>query len=149
MDLREMLALVDRAGATRYLQAPSFGSVAAATDSTPQPVRFTWDGFVVALYGGIQSAAAADYGGASLRVQIGGTEDMFVDGQGGPAFVSFLGLFGGVPNMQRIVRRVSRGDLWTFTVRNATAGAIVPSVFLSFLADKDVQAASQALRAAG
>jgi hypothetical protein len=149
MDLKQMLALVDRAGATRMLQCPSFGTVLTGTDSTPQPIRFTWDGFVVGLYGAIASGVAADYGGTALRVQLGGTEDMFVDGQGGPASVSFLGLFGGVPNYQRIVRRVVKGDLWTFTVHNGTAGSVAPSVWLSFLADKDVAQVTEALAKGG
>ena len=147
MDIRDMLALVDRAGATRYMQAPSFGTVGNGTDSTPQSIRFGWDGFVVGLYGQIQSGTAADYGGSSLRVQIGGTEDLFIDGQGGPAFAGFLGLFGGVPNYQRVVRPIKNGDLWTLTVRNASGGSIVPSVWFSFLAAKDVAAITAALKA--
>jgi len=89
--LREVLKMTEEAGATRYWQTPSFGTVANGTDSTPQPVRFTRDGFVTSFMGSLASGAVADYGGSSLRVQLGGTEDLFVDGQGGPAFFPFLG----------------------------------------------------------
>jgi hypothetical protein len=138
--LRQLLELAELAGATRYFKTPPFGSVSANTLSSPQPIRFTRDGFVTSYFGQIQSGAAADYGAAALRVQIGGSEDLYVDGQGGPAFCGYLELFGGVPAKQRLVRRVVRGDLWVFTVQNLypTTTAITPTVTLSFLDDADL-----------
>ena len=65
----------------------------------------------------------------------------------GPGRAGFLGLFGGVPNYQRVVRPIKNGDLWTLTVRNASGGSIVPSVWFSFLAAKDVAAITAALKA--
>jgi len=35
---------------------------------------------------------------------------------------------------------VKSGDLWIFTVRNATGGNIVPTVDVAFLDDEDVAA---------
>jgi hypothetical protein len=136
---REVLKLAEEVGATRYLQTPSFGSIAAGDDSTPQPIRFTRAGFVTAYSGQIASAAVADYGGTSLRVNIGGTEDLYVDGQGGPTFAGFLELFGGVPARRKLVRRVVPGDVWVFTVRNGNAGAVTPLVLLDVLDDEDVK----------
>lgn len=146
--LRQLLELAELAGATRYFKTPAFGSVVANTISTPQPIRFTRDGFVTSYFGQIQSGAVADYGAAALRVQIGGSQDVYIDGQGGPAFCGYLELFGGVPAKQRFVRRVSRGDLWVFTVQNLNAPggqAVVPTVTLAFLDDEDLARLQQAL----
>ncbi len=143
--LNDILKLADEAGATRFILAPSFGTVLTLQDSTPQPNRFSWDGYVVGLFGQVASGTAADYAGTTLRVQIGGVEDLFVDGQGGPAFLGFLGLFGGVPNFQRIVRRVQRGDLWTLTTHNNTAGSVVPSVWMTMVTDDDIAVLAKAV----
>jgi len=145
-DLLAVLDLASKAGATRYFQTPPFGAVAALTDSVPQPIRFTRFGYVVSILGSIQSGAVADYAATTLRVQIGGTEDLFVDGQGGPAFVPFLALFGGIVNERRCLRRVAPGDLWTFTCHdNAAAGSVTPLVQVSFLDDEDVARALAAM----
>jgi hypothetical protein len=145
--LRQLLELADLAGSTRYLKTPAFGAIAPLTISGPQTIRFTRDGFVTAFSGQIQSGAAADYAAAALRVQIGGQEDLFVDGQGAPAFAGFLELFGGVPARRRIVRRVVRGDLWTFTVQNlfAAVTSITPTVTLDILDDEDLAKLMSAL----
>ena len=146
--LRELLDTAERAGATRYYQTPSFGTVTNAAASTPQPIRFTRPGYVVAMYGQVNSGAASDYAATSLRVQIGGTEDLFVDGQGGPAFAPFLALFGGIQNRQALLRRVVNGTLWTFTVQTTIGGGgVVPLVTLSFLDDQDVQTILSSLSA--
>lgn len=145
--LRALLDMAEQTGATRILQAPTFGTVANATDSTPQSIVIPEPGFVTALAGQIASGAVADYGGSSLRFQIGGTEDFFVDGQGGPAFSPFLMNFGGLPAKKRVLRRVGRGDLWTFTVRNATGGGIIPTVAIDFITDKDLAAVLASIQA--
>jgi len=136
--LEQLLDTARTAGATRYYQTPSFGTVTNAAASTPQPIRFTRSGYVVAMYGQVDSGAVADYAKTSLRVQIGGTEDVAVDGQGGPAFVPFLALFGGIQNYQRLLRRVVNGTLWTFTVQT-TAASVVPLVTLAFIDDDDIK----------
>jgi hypothetical protein len=146
-DLKAVLDLVQQAGATRFLQTPAFGAIGAGVTSAPQNIRFTEEGFVVGLYGNVQSGAVADYAGTSLRVQIGGTEDLFVDGLGGPVGLPFLMLFGGIQNMQPIVRRVIPGDLWAFSVTNNTAGNVTPLAAVSFLADRDVRLALETIAA--
>lgn len=147
MTLRNLLELAELAGATRYYKTPSFGTVPAATISAPQPIRFTRDGFVTSYTGQVQSGVAADYGATALRIQIGGQQDLFIDGQGGPAFAGFLELFGGVPARQRLVRRVKRGDLWVFTVQNlfAAVTAVIPTITLAFLDDEDLSNLASAL----
>lgn len=146
-DLRMILDLAERAGATRYFQTPSFGATPAGAPSTPQSIRFTRPGFVCSLLGSIQSGTAPDFAGTSLRVQIGGTEDLFIDGQGGPAFSPFLALFGGIQNVRRVLRRVAAGDLWTFTVQNNTLAPIVALVEVAYLDDEDIWRCLQAVAA--
>lgn len=151
MDLstfRQVLELADTAGATRYYQTQSVGAIASGTNnglSTPATIRFTRSGFVSALYGQVTSGAVADYGGTSMRVQIGGTEDLFVDGLGAPAFAPFLALFGGVFNKQRLLRRVNPGDLWTFTFQTTIVGGVTPSAQLGFLDDEDCSSLMKSL----
>lgn len=147
MTLRQLLELAELAGATRYFKASEeqFGTIAAGQQSPNVTVRFTRNGFVTAFSGQIKSGAVADYGGVTLRVQIGGSEDLIVDGQGAPSQIGFLEAFGGVPAKRRIVRRVTVGELWTFTANNGTAGTVVPSVTLDFLDDDDIAKLMKAL----
>lgn len=138
-NLRALLNMVHQAGATRVLQVPAFGVVATGQSSTPQNIVCTRGGYFVALHGSIASGAIADYAATNLRLQIGGTEDFFVDGQGGPAFSPFLLNFGVFPGYKRVLRRVEKGDLWTFTVQNLTAGNVTPTVSMDFIGDDDLQ----------
>lgn len=140
LGLKDLLAIIEGVGATQYYQAPPFGALLTLTTSTPQTIRYTRPGWVYGIMGQTDAGTAASYAGTTLRVQIGGTEDLFIDGQGGPAFSPFLALFGGTPNAQRCLRRVGDGVLWTFTVANGTAGTVTPTVVTSFISDADVQA---------
>lgn len=146
--LQQQLASTGRAGATRYYVTPAVASPAAAGGiSTPANVRFTERGIVLAMYG--QEAVAASqltFAQCAVRCQIGGTEDLFVDGQGGPAFAPMLALFGGQNCWTPLLRRATPGVDWTFTFRNDTpAGTIDPTVVLAFIADRDL--ANMAARA--
>lgn len=145
LTLRQLLELAELAGATRYFKADAFGVIATTKQSPAVTVRFTRNGFVTAFSGQIDSGAVADYAGTLLRVQLGGTEDLFVDGQGAPTQAGFLELFGGVPARRRIVRRVVKGDLWVFTAQNNTAGNVTPRVTLDFLDDDDLKNLMSAL----
>jgi hypothetical protein len=139
--LQQQLATTGRIGATRYFLTPNVASPAAAGGiSTPVSIRFTQKGIALAMYGQeTATATAALYAQTAFRCQIGGTEDLFVDGQGGPAFLPMLAAFGGVNNWTPLLRRVTPGVDWTFTFRNDTAaGAIVPRIVIAVIADADV-----------
>jgi len=137
--LQQQLASTGRIGATRYFVSPDVASPAAGAVSTPSTIRFTERGIALALYGQEgEFATQLTFAGTGVRCQIGGTEDLFVDGQGGPAFASMLTLFGGQNCWTPLVRRVTPGTDWTFTFRNRTAGVIAPSVTIGFIGDADV-----------
>lgn len=140
--LTQQLASTGRIGATRLYLTPDVPSPAAAGGvSTPATIRFNEDGIVLAMYGQeTDTATAALFAQTAVRCQIGGTQDLFVDGQGGPAFAPMLALFGGVNNWFPLMRRVTRGSLWTFTFQNNTAaGLIDPKIILAMISDEDVQ----------
>ncbi len=141
--LQQQLANTGRIGATRYYVTPAVASPAAAGGtSTPSTIRFSRSGICLAMYGQEAVAAtAASFAQTGVRCQIGGTEDLFVDGQGGPAFAPMLALFGGQNCWTPLLRRVTPGVDWTFTFQNNTAaGTILPSVVLSMIADVDLAA---------
>ena len=139
--LTQQLASMGRIGSTRFYLTPDVASPAAAGGiSTPATIRFNEDGIAVAMYGQeTDTASAALFAQTGVRCQIGGTEDLFVDGQGGPSFAPMLALFGGVNNWLPLLRTVKRGNLWTFTFQNNTAaGTIDPKVMIAVITDKDV-----------
>lgn len=141
LTLRQLLELAELAGATRYYKASAqqFGAIAPNSQSPNVSVRFTRNGFVTGMSGQIDTGAVADYAAMTLRVQIGGTKDLIVDGQGAPTSIGFLEAFGGVPAKRRIVRRVVEGQLWVFTASNGSnANTLTPSVTLDFLDDEDI-----------
>lgn len=135
----QQLAATGRIGATRWFRTPSVGAVAAAGISIPAPIRFNQKGIVLAMYGQVASGVVADFAGTSVRIQVGGTEDLVLDGQGAPSFMPLLAAFGGVANWQPLMRRVIPGVDWIFTFRNDTAGNVTPMCVLAFLADVDVE----------
>lgn len=137
------VAMSGRIGASRYFVTPSVGAVGAGLDSIPAPVRFNQKGIALAIYGQVASGTVADYAGTSVRIQIGGTEDIVMDGQGSPSFIPMLAAFGGVANWQPIMRRVVPGVDWIFTFRNSTAGSVTPQCTIAFLADVDVEQMSK------
>lgn len=139
--LQQQLSSTGRAGATRFFTTPAVASPAAAGGlSVPSNIRWTEKGIALALYGQeAEVASQLTFAQTAVRLQIGGTEDFFVDGQGGPSFGSFLALFGGVNNWTPLLRRVTPGVDWTFTFQNnRAAGNILPSCMVSFIADKDI-----------
>lgn len=140
--LQQQLAQTGRIGATRYFVTSAVASPTAAGGiSAPVPVRFNVRGVALAMYGQeTDTATVAAYAQCAVRVQIGGTEDLFVDGQGGPAFAPMLALFGGVSNWTPLMRQVQPGVDWVFTFQNNTAaGTINPKIVLAVIADADVK----------
>lgn len=142
--VQQQLALQGRIGATRLYVTPDTGSIAAGQDSAGLTVRFTEDGYVLAMYAQEKEhATAASYAGTGIRLQFGGTQDFAVDGNGGPAYPSMLGLVGGVSNWFPMMRRVNKGDLYIVTFRNGTAAGITPQATFAFIADADLERMSK------
>lgn len=116
-----------RLGATRIYQAPSVGAVAAGATSQSVPITWRTDGLVIAMYGQTLDGAVASLAGMSVRVQIGGSEDLFTDGNTGVA-VPMLALFGQAQNWFPLMRACYKTEVWSVSFVNATAGALTPSV---------------------
>lgn len=139
--LQQQLSSTGRIGATRYFVTPDVTPPAVAGGlSTPATIKFTESGIALAMYG--QEATTASqltFAQTGVRVQIGGTEDLIVDGQGGPGFASMLTLFGGQNCWTPLLRRVKPGVDWSFIFRNRTAATLVtPTVVIAFIGDGDV-----------
>jgi len=141
--LQQQLASTGRIGATRYFVTPDIDNVLKSTQSTPVPVRFTDPGICLAMYG--QEATVASqlaYANTRVRVQVGGVEDLFVDGQGGPAYMPFLAAFGTVNNWTPVLRRVTPGVDWVFTFKATAAfpdnAGAAPTIVLATISDADI-----------
>ena len=151
--LQQQLATTGRIGGTRYFltsdvaspDAAGGRSISASPDrlgSHPVPVRFNVEGIALCIQGQEgATATAASFAQCSFRTQIGGTEDLFVDGQGGPAFMPMLLAFGGVNNWMPTMRWVQPGVDWVFTFQNNTAaGTINPKIMIAVIAKADIEA---------
>lgn len=123
------LAQYGRLGATRIYQAPSVGVLPAPLGSTSQSVPITWrtNGIVVAMYGQTLDGLASSFAGVSARVQIGGSEDLFTDGNTG-VFVPLLALFGNAQNWFPIMRQTYKTQVWSVSFRNDSGIAQTPSL---------------------
>lgn len=141
--LMQQMAATGRIGATRFFLTPDVASPAAAGGiSAPSSIRFNVNGIALCMQGQeTDTASVAAFAQTAFRCQIGGTEDLFVDGQGGPAFMPMLLAFGGVNNWMPLMRRVREADLWTFTFQNnQAAGTIDPKVSIAVISDSDIVA---------
>lgn len=141
--LQQQLASTGRIGGTRYFLTPDVVSPAAAGGvSAPASIRFNVEGIALCIQGQeTDTATAAAFAQCAFRCQIGGTEDLFVDGQGGPAFMPMLLAFGGVNNWMPTMRWVRPGVDWSFSFKNNTAaGTINPKIMVAVLAKADIEA---------
>lgn len=140
--LTQELASTGRIPGTRWITSPDVGSVLAGQDSITVPILFPMRGIVLALYGqtvsATPSANSVDYAGVRFRLQVGGTEDLILDGRGGPSFLPMLGAFGGVANWMPLLRTVEPGVNWQLTFRNRSAVTQTPEVDFTFIADADI-----------
>ncbi len=139
--IQRQLSQFGRVGATKVYRAPALTAALAAvagTVSTPQNIRFREPGTVIACYGQEQAGTSASFATTEVRVQIGGQEDLFTDGNVG-TFVPMLALFGGPNNWFPLWRRAQPGVDWTVTYRNQSGSATaIPSLMLAFIADADI-----------
>lgn len=140
--LQQQMASTGRIGATRYFLTPDIVSPAAGGGvSAPVSVRFNVNGIALCMQGQEITGTAAAFATCAFRCQIGGTEDLFIDGQGGPAFLPLLAAFGGVNNWMPTMRRVIAGIDWSFSFQNNTgAGTINPKIMIAVIADADIAA---------
>jgi hypothetical protein len=141
--LQQQLATTGRIGGTRYFLTSTLATSPAAGGgiSVPVPVRFNVEGLALCIQGQEITGTPAAFAQCSFRTQIGGTEDLFVDGQGGPAFMPMLLAFGGVNNWMPTMRWVVPGVDWVFSFQNNTAaGTINPKVMIAVIAKADIEA---------
>jgi hypothetical protein len=147
--IQRQLSQFGRVGATRIYTAPALAAAIAAgasVESNPVTIRFREPGTVIALYGQELAGTAPKFASTELRIQVGGTEDLFTDGEVG-TFVPFLGLFGGALNWWPMWRHATPGVDWLITYRNRDAGATAtPFAGLAFIGDADLARQMPAVR---
>lgn len=139
---QRQLSQYGRVGATRVYRTPVIAAIGAGLDSNPVPIQFREPGIVIAAYGQEIAGTVANLAGTEVRVQVGGTEDLFTDGTAGQ-FVPLLALFGSTQNWFPMLRRAVPGIDWQITFRNRTAGNVTPVFALAFLGDRDLAAAAR------
>lgn len=137
--VQRQLSQFGRVGATKVYAVPELPAVMpASTTSAPQNVKFREPGVVIAMYGQELAGTAPAYATTRARVQIGGQEDIFTDGNVG-VFRSFLSLFGGANNWFPLWRRAEPGVDWVVTYQNRNAGGTaLPELSFAFIADADI-----------
>lgn len=137
---QRQLSQFGRVGATRVYRTPVVAAIAAGLDSNPVAIQFREPGIVIAAYGQELAGTVANFAGTEVRVQVGGTEDLFTDGVSGQ-FVPMLALFGSTQNWFPLLRRAVPGIDWQITFRNRTGGNVTPTFALAFIGDRDLAAA--------
>lgn len=136
--IQRQVSQFGRTGATKIYAVPDVTAIAASGTSQPQTVTFREAGVVIAMYGQELAGTAPKFAQTRVRVQIGGSEDIFTDGQSG-VFVSMLSLFGGAQNWFPLWRRAVPAVRWIVTYQNLDAGATAtPSLQFALLADADI-----------
>jgi hypothetical protein len=139
--IQRQLSQFGRVGATKIYRAPALAAAIAAvvgTVSNPINIRFREPGTVIALYGQEQAGTAPKFATTEVRIQVGGSEDIFTDGETG-TFVPMLALFGGAQNWFPMWRRAEPGVDWLISYRNQDGGnTAIPSLLLAFVADADL-----------
>jgi hypothetical protein len=134
------LSQFGRVGATKVYAVPDLGAALGLGPSSQQaPVlQFRESGIVIAMYGQELAGTAPKFATTRVRVQIGGQDDLFTDGNVGVGR-SMLSLFGGAQNWWPMWRRAEPGINWVVTYSNLdTANTCTPEVSFAFLADADI-----------
>lgn len=143
--IQRQLSQFGRVGATKFYVAPLLTTpipvaVAATTPTTSDPVniRFREPGTVIAMYGQELSGSQTQFAQTWVRVQIGGSEELFRDDQKG-VFLPMLALFGPNQNWTPLWRRAEPGVDWTVIFQNWDTGATAfPTFVLAFIGDADL-----------
>jgi len=131
-----------RTGATKIYSVPALGAAvpigAPVSQVQASPLQFREPGVVLAMYGQELAGTAPKFALTRVRVQIGGQEDLFTDGNVGVG-ISMLQLFGGAANWFPLWRRATPGVNWVVSYQNLDTAAVAnPSVSFGFLADADI-----------
>jgi len=136
--IQRQVSQFGRVGSTKIVAVPDVAAIAISSFSQPQTVTFREPGVVIAMYGQELAGTAPKFASTRVRVQVGGSEDLFTDGQSG-VFLSMLSLFGGAQNWFPIWRRASPAVRWVVTYQNLDAAATAtPSAQFGFIADADI-----------
>lgn len=144
--VQRQLSQFGRVGATKVYLFPLLAAPIAAntsggptgTVSVPSNIRFREPGTVIALYGQEATGTVAKFAQTAIRIQVGGQEDLWTDGNAG-VFIPMLAAFGPNLNWFPLWRRAIPGVDWTITWRNDDTGATAfPQTMLAFIADADL-----------
>lgn len=139
--IQRQLTQFGRVGATKIYAAPDLpAALAAGTNSPPLNIQFKEPGSAIAFYAqsvGDGVADATAFATTRVKVEIGGQENIFTDGQVG-VFRSLLALVGGAQNWFPIWRRVTPGIDWTVTWQNLSEVTVVPEFSIAVIADADL-----------
>lgn len=140
--IQRQLSQFGRVGATKLYNVPALAAPIAATAgliAAAAPLQFREPGTVIAMYGQEISGTAAKFAQTSVRVQIGGQEDLFTDGNVG-TFVPMLALFGPNLNWFPLWRRAIPGVNWVVSFQNndPTPATCTPFCTFAFIADADL-----------
>lgn len=114
-----------REGATDFVVVPPLAAAIAAgasVEGQPQEVKWKEPGFVIAIMGQELAGTAAKFAQTEIRIQVGGSRDVFSDGRVGQ-FMPLLCLFGGYMVERKFTRYVDPATSWWVTWRNRDAGA--------------------------
>lgn len=136
--IQRQLSQFGRVGATKIYVFPALAApVPTGQISPPTNIRFREPGTVIALYGQEILGTVATFAQTAIRIQVGGQEDLWTDGNSG-VFIPLLAAFGPNLNWFPLWRRAIPGVDWTATFQNNSAGNQTPTAMLSFIADADL-----------
>lgn len=123
-------------GANRIYRVPALPAAltVATSPSVPLTCRFRKPGIVLAMFGQVVGASNSDASYLEVRIQLGGTRDLFTDGDSG-TYVPFYALFGDARNWFPLNVPALEGQDWTVTYREITGGpaTVTPSLMFSVL----------------
>jgi hypothetical protein len=133
------LSQYGQVGGSKVYKVPALSAAVLAGQQAQAPVlQFREPGIVIALYGQERAATAQSYATTRIRIQIGGSEDLFTDGNVGVG-LSLLSLVGGAQNWYPIIRPAGPGVNWLITYENVSDDDDAnPECQFSFLADADI-----------
>ena len=139
--VQQQLSFLGEIGATKVLTVPRLSAAIAAgvgNVSPPQTVYIREPGTIIALQCSELRGTAAGYAEVGIGVQIGGTTNLFTDGQVG-TFVPLLELVGGANRSFGLLRRAEPNVNWVVQYTNFSAvNAANPSASFLFIADADL-----------
>lgn len=104
----------------KLLRVPSVGSLAAATTSSAQLIKFPRRALVIGIVGQVKEATDVGLASAEARIIVRADRDLFIDGNGG-VFMPFMALFGLGKPFFPLGIPVEQAEPWTVYLKNAHA----------------------------